>query len=89
MQRFNFTKSFLGANGISTTVGFTTPDTEEAAMKTEAAKRSMITIVLADHTKFSKVFSVTFAELRSTCIITDRLADKSFKDITVVKEVLV
>ena len=33
MANYNFTKAFLGANGISIERGYTTPDTEEACIK--------------------------------------------------------
>ena len=32
LQQFNFTKAFLGANGVALGAGFTTPDPEEAAV---------------------------------------------------------
>ena len=32
LQQFNFTKAFIGANGVALNVGFTTPDPEEAAV---------------------------------------------------------
>lgn len=38
LQQYNFTKAFLGANGIDLVAGFTTPDPEEAAVKACAAR---------------------------------------------------
>ena len=40
LGRYNFTKAFLGANGVTIAQGFTTPDPEEAAVKSLAAGRS-------------------------------------------------
>lgn len=36
LQRYNFTKAFMGANGVALDAGFTTPDPEEAAVKAAA-----------------------------------------------------
>lgn len=88
MKKYNFTKSFLGTNGIEPSVGCTTPDVEEAVMKMEAKNRSMITFVLADHTKFDKVFAISVCEVQDACIITDKLKNKIFSELTVIKEVL-
>ncbi len=88
MKKYNFTKSFIGANGIGVDQGFTTPDLEEAVIKQEAVKKSHVAYVLADHTKFGKVTSVTFSRLDQAIIITDRMADEKYKEQTIVKEVL-
>ena len=40
LQQFNFTKAFLGANGVALGAGFTTPDPEEAAVKAMASRRA-------------------------------------------------
>ncbi len=37
IQQFNFTKAFIGANGVALEAGFTTPDPEEAAVKAAAS----------------------------------------------------
>lgn len=89
INSFNFTKAFMGANGIDIDTGFTTPDVEEALIKEAAIKKSYMSFVLADHTKFGHVFPVTFSKLKKCCIITDFLTDKRYADITVVKEVMV
>ena len=43
--------------------------------------------VLADHSKFRRVYSVTFAPLQKCCIITDKLPTPDFSQVTVIKEV--
>ena len=88
MKKFNFTKCFLGTNGIHMDYGFTTVDVEEAMVKMEAVNRSYASIVLADSSKFDKVTAVTFAAIEKACIITDRLVNDKYIDATVVKEVL-
>lgn len=88
MKKFNFTKCFLGTNGIHMDYGFTTVDVEEAMVKMEAVNRSYASIVLADSSKFDKVTAVTFAAIEKACIITDRLVNDKYIDAIVVKEVL-
>lgn len=88
LGRYNFTKCFIGANGISVTGGFSTPDPNEADVKATAINNSRAAYVLADHSKFDKVSSVKFAHLNKCKIITDRLADKKYCSETYIKEVL-
>lgn len=87
ISAFNFTKCFLGVNGIHKIRGYTTPDIDEAAVKAEALRRSFVSFVLADHSKFDAVSASVFGELRQACIITDELPDPSYQEITVIKEV--
>ena len=87
VQHYNFTKCFMGTNGVDIERGFTTPDIGEAAIKTAVMKKAYMSFVLADHTKFGLISPVTFAELDEACIITDRLANEHFRQYTVIKEV--
>ena len=84
---YNFTKCFLGTNGIHTETGFTTHNIDEASVKRAAAKKSYVTYILADHSKFGKSAAVTFADIGNACILTDKLPDERYKESTVVKEV--
>lgn len=88
IRNFNFTKAFMGTNGIDIDAGYTTPDIEEALIKEAAINKSYMSFILADHTKFGRVFPVTFSKLKKCCIITDALPDKRFADETVIKEVI-
>ena len=81
-------KATYVTNGIDVAAGFTTPDIEEAMMKEAAVKASYMAFVMADRTKFRRVFPVTFSQLRTCCIITDALPDKSYATETVIKEVM-
>lgn len=85
LRKYNFTKCFIGTNGISIDNGYTTPDTEEALVKTEVMSRSYVSYVLADSSKFSQVSSVTFAPIAGACIVTDQLPDERYRQHTVVK----
>lgn len=88
LKNLNFSKAFIGTNGIDLEAGFTTPDIDEAKMKEAAINKSYMAFVMSDHTKFRRVFPVAFSELRKCCIITDRLPDKRFSNETVIKEVM-
>lgn len=73
LGNYRFNKTFLGINGIDVEFGYTTPDPEEAALKSLAIKLSNKTFVLADHTKFDKVNFVKVSDLEDCVIITDRI----------------
>lgn len=87
LMNYNFSKAFIGTNGVSTKYGYTTPDTDEAFLKSAAVDRSFVSYVLADSSKFGKVSTVTFGTLNSSAIITDHLPDQRYAEQTVVKVV--
>lgn len=88
LQGYNFTKSFIGANGISLSAGITTPDRNEASVKSAAVQNSKTIYILADHSKFNQIASVTFAQLGRVKIITDKLQDKKYHTKANIKEVM-
>ena len=88
LQNYNFTKSFIGANGISFSGGISTPDRNEASVKAMVVQNSKNVYVLADHSKFDQITSVTFAQLGQVKIITDKLNDKKYLTKTNIKEVM-
>ncbi len=88
LQKYSFTKAFIGANGISEKQGYTTPDTEEAMLKAVAIEKSFVAYVLADSSKFGKVSAVSFGPLDNACIVTDKCTNDKIKKLTIVKEVL-
>lgn len=85
LRPYNFTKSFVGANGVDLEKGFSTPDIGEAAVKTAVIKQSQRSYVLADHTKFGLVSSVTFAKLADACIITDQESSPEYTEHTEIR----
>lgn len=87
LERYNFTKAFLGINGITIRQGYTTPDPEEAAIKLKAADQACMTYVLVDSSKFQKVSAITVMPLERAVIITERLPDQAYLEHTIVKEV--
>lgn len=88
LQSYNFTKSFIGANGISLSCGISTPDRNEASVKETAVHNSQTAYILADHSKFDKISAVTFAQLGRVKIITDKLKDKKYMTKANIKEVM-
>ena len=86
LNKCNFTKCFMGANGIDPVRGFTTPNMDEALLKAEAMKRSSMVYILADGAKFGCIAAASFGKLEDACVITDRLPDDTFKKYTIVKE---
>lgn len=88
LQNYNFTKSFIGANGVSLSNGITTPDRSEACCKKTVVQNSLTVYVLVDHSKFNQTTPVTFAQLRDVKIITDKLNDKEYMLKSSIKEVM-
>ena len=87
LRKYNFTKGFFGTNGVDIKRGFTTPDMREAMVKEEAFYRSKNKFVLCDKSKFGKVSSITFAEIKEAQIITTNLDNNNYKKKTEVVEV--
>ena len=85
--RYNFTKCFMGANGVDINKGFSTPDVDEAAIKRAAISQSYESYVLADYTKFGRIASITFACIDEANIITDHIEDPDYCKYTTVKAV--
>lgn len=85
IRKYHFSKAFMGTNGISLIAGFTTPDSDEAMIKKEAIKHTYMSYILADHTKFDQITSVTFADISDCCIITDHMVNKEYLNKTVIK----
>ena len=80
LSKYHFTKGFFGTNGISATLGFSTPEIKEALIKKAAMQRTREKFVLADPTKFSKLSSVTFADFTDATIITTALEDEGYRN---------
>ncbi len=87
LRRYNFTKVFLGASGVSVSQGFTTPDPEAAALKSLAASRAQTSYMLVDSSKFGRVTAASILPLGRAGIITDRVPDEKYLDCTEIVEV--
>ena len=88
LKNYNFTKCFMGVNGVSLSAGYTTPDVNEAKVKAAAIESSRKAYVLADHSKFDEISAATFAQLSRAGMITDRLKNRKYAEYTTVKEVM-
>lgn len=88
LDEFNFTKAFMGMNGVAIDQGYTTPDVEEAAIKTKAIKQSNQSYVLVDRSKLNEISFVKVADVDDCTVITTTLTDdmKNIKDYTRVME---
>ncbi|WP_102349538.1 DeoR/GlpR family DNA-binding transcription regulator [Bacillus sp. Marseille-P3661] len=71
IQQYRFDKCFIGVNGIQIDCGFTTPDPEEALIKSLAIRLSQQAFVLADHSKFNEITFAKITDLEKATIITN------------------
>lgn len=86
LEKYNFTKGFFGANGITKDKGFMTPEMKEAAVKKSAMERCLEAFVLADSSKFDKISAVSFGSIDEAVIITDEVK-KKYKGLKNIREV--
>ena len=86
IQQYNFTKAFMGANGVALEAGFTTPDPEEATVKATAVHRARESWFLVDDAKFARICPAVIADLHSGAILTNRCPNPKYKQYTLVKE---
>lgn len=86
IKKYHFTKAFLGTNGILFKAGFTTPDANEAIVKSVALEQSREIYILADYGKFDTISSVTFADFSKATILTDSVKEtyKKYDNIVVI-----
>ena len=73
LREYHFTKGFFGTNGITKKSGCTTPDANEAAVKSAAMQQCRECYVLCDSSKFDNISSVTFADFYRSTVITDKI----------------
>lgn len=71
LEQYHFSIGLFGTNGISTSVGFSTPDEREAAVKHAALSRCDRAYILSDHSKFNRSAFVSFASLSDAVVVTD------------------
>lgn len=88
LRKYNFTKGFFGTNGITKKEGFTTPEMNEAMVKTTAMGHTRNSFVLADRSKFGMISAVSFAKFGEAKILTDRVDRPEFRDADNIVEVM-
>ena len=80
LDKYNFTKGFWGANGVSLQKGFSTPELKEAMVKRKSMENCRDCYILADESKFSQISRVTFAPFEKATVITTELKQEIYKD---------
>lgn len=80
LDKYNFTKGFWGANGVSRQKGFSTPELKEAMVKRKSMENCRDCYILADESKFSQISSVMFAPFEKATVITTELKQEIYKD---------
>lgn len=81
LERYHFSIAFLGTNGVSQHAQLSTPDPEEAMVKSLVVRRSRNCYVLCDHTKFHKISPVSFADIEDVIVLTDSVPEGIFREI--------
>ena len=85
IKKFTFDIGFFGANGVSLTQGYTTPDFEEAIIKETAISRCKKAYILCDSSKIDKESGVRFAPFESATLITNEITKKEYKKVNVIE----
>lgn len=80
IKTFNFQYAFIGVNALNLD-GYSTPDFEEALVKSEAINKSINTLFLCDHSKIGKSSFTIFSTLDKGTLITDKPLSKEYKNI--------
>ena len=91
LSQLRLNKVFMGMNGVHSSFGYSTPDSEEAALKKLAMQQAEEAFVLIDHTKFNKVTFTKVASIKEATILTDTCDKRfleDFQSMTIVKEAL-
>lgn len=81
LSQLRFSKSFLGANGMSIEMGMTNHDPNEQSIKRIAIDRSVNSYFLINSGKYGEVAMCKVADIDECCIITDK-ARKELQDYT-------
>ncbi|MGN1277538.1 MAG: DeoR/GlpR family DNA-binding transcription regulator [Floccifex sp.] len=71
LDSFYFDLAFMGANGIHPKAQITTTNDWEAAVKEKVIQRSNKAYILADCTKFNRIYPIKFANLDDVICISD------------------
>lgn len=81
LQPFHFTKCFLGADGVSSSMQVTSTEVEISQLNKSVMQRSDNTYILIDKSKFGKNSFISYANLSDvTGIVTDSQPAKSIID---------
>jgi DeoR family deoxyribose operon repressor len=82
IKRSRVNKAFLSARGVSERLGVTTAEETEITLKRAALQVSQERILLVDSSKFGKVYSAYYAELKDfTTVITDAGIPEAYQNL--------
>lgn len=82
LDKYNFTKGFWGADGVSVSSGYTTTEIKIAMVKKKSMEKCKNRYVLADSSKFSQICSVKFSDFNQAKIITTELNNEKLSKIS-------
>lgn len=81
LSRYNISKAFIAATGISTNGGATNSSPAETEIKRTVLKRSQQNYILVDHSKFEVISLMTFSNYDNiNAVITDSLPPAALKE---------
>ena len=79
LERMRTSVAFMGTNGISEDFGLSTPDPDEAAVKSAMVRSAQLVIVLADSSKMNREEFASFADLDDIdVLVTDNAINPAF-----------
>lgn len=73
IKAMNFSASFVGANGIEKNGNLTTPDPEEAAVKSAEIAQAKHAYILADNSKIGERNFAVFANTKDVVVVTNKI----------------
>ncbi|BCB05394.1 DeoR/GlpR family DNA-binding transcription regulator [Bacillus sp. KH172YL63] len=76
LRQYRFDKAFMGANGVHSQYGFTTPDPEEAQIKRTAIELAREAMFLVDDSKFGEIAFSKIVDLDRATIITNAINEE-------------
>lgn len=84
IEHFNFDRAFIGANGVDSKSGYTTPDLSEAIKKRKVIEKSQEVYFVCDSSKFHKVYMSSIAPLSESVLISneeDKIIEESVMEL--------
>lgn len=82
LEDMYFDIAFIGVNGIHKHLGYTTTNELEAAVKEKVINQSTTSYLLADASKFNKLYPIKYASLNQGVLISDSILDFNDTDVT-------
>lgn len=81
LENINIDTAFIGVSGCSAESGFTCGTEADMLVKKLVIQKARTSVILCDHTKFSRLMPYTFASFRDvSCLICDGEAPQSIRN---------